>query len=134
MRRIKFGIAAKHINAKRFESLLRIIRRNLRATRAHALEDFVKIELRFRFAQSPVFRATYLVDQTRRGNKRLAWNATEVEAIAAHLVAFDQGNATAQSRCSRGGDKSGRARADDDDIVNAFAFCLSCHRRRLRLI
>jgi hypothetical protein len=82
----------------------------------------------------PLFRAAHFVDQTRGGNERLAWYTTEIQTIASHFVALDEGDAPAQSRRGGGGHQSGSAGTDDDSVIDAFAFRGSCHRRQEELL
>jgi hypothetical protein len=44
-------------------------------------------------------------------------HAADVQAIATHQIAFDQGDFRAQSRRARRGDQSGGPGADDDQVV-----------------
>ena len=82
--RNKTRFASKNINAQRLEALLRIVWRDLGASRAHSREDFFEDELRLLSIQAQLFRVTDLLNQSRGRNERLARDATEVQAIAAH--------------------------------------------------
>ncbi len=50
------------------------------------------------------------------GEQRLARHAAEVEAVAAHAVALDQGDAQAELRGDRGDRQAGRAGADHRQV------------------
>jgi hypothetical protein len=49
-----------------------------------------------------------------------AWDAAKVQAVAAHLVALDERDAPAESSGAGGSDQTGRAGADDDDVILTF--------------
>src|SRR5260370_26613017 len=113
-RRKKMSFAPKNVYPERLEAFLRIVRRDFGAAFPHSLENFFESELRRLSIQAPFFRFADLLDQSRGGNERLARNATEVQAIAAHQAALDQRDASAEASRSRCGHEPGRARADHD--------------------
>ena len=127
VRRQKLGFAAKNIDAERFETFLRIVRRNLGAALAHSLEDFLKGKTRLLSIQSPFFRIADSSDETRGRNQRFTRDAAEVQAIAAHLVALDQGHAAAQPGSARCCDEPSRSRSDHDNVVSPLPFRFGFH-------
>src|SRR4030095_3869303 len=72
VQRIESSFAAKDIDAERLKPLLRIVRCDLSAARAHTSKDFGELKLWLDFSQPPLFRSAYPVDQTRGGDQRLA--------------------------------------------------------------
>src|SRR4029077_12807783 len=126
-RRQKLGFAAKNIDAERFETFLRIVRRNLGAALAHALEDFLKGKTWLLSIQSPFFRIADSSDETRGRNQCFTRDAAKVQAIAAHLVALDQRDGAAQPGSARCRDQSSRSRSDHDNVVSPLAFRFGFH-------
>ena len=83
------------------------------------LENPFKSELRLLSIQAPFFGFTNLLNQTGRGNERLARDTTEVQAIPAHLVPFGQRHTPAEASRSRGRNQARGPAADDNDVINA---------------
>ena len=127
VRRQKPGFAAKNIDAERFETFLRIVRRNLGTAVAHALEYFLKCKTRLLSIQSPFFGIADSSDETRGRNQRLTRDAAEVQAIAAHLVALDQGHAAAEPGSARCRDEPSCSRSDHDNVVSPLPFRFGFH-------
>src|SRR5260370_42285719 len=104
---------------ERLEAFLRIVRRDFGAAFPHSLENFFESELRRLSIQAPFFRFADLLDQSRGGNERLARNATEVQAIAAHQTPLNQRDASTAASRSRSRPEPRPAGADHDDMLSA---------------
>ena len=93
-----------------------------RAALAHSPEDALEIRFNARGLDSPIRRVAHRVQQACRRNERLARHAAEVETIPAHLVPFDERDTSAESGRPSRRDQTRGASADDDDVVDSFAF------------
>ena len=59
-----------------------------------------KRKLWFRCLQSEGLAAPHSLDEVRGRNERLRGDAAEIQAVAAHLVAFDEGRSATQAGSS----------------------------------
>ena len=75
-----------------------------------------ELELGFRLADAKLLAARDMRHELGRSNHRLRRYATEIEAIAAHLVLFDQGHASLDGGGNIGGDQARRTGADDHQV------------------
>jgi hypothetical protein len=91
--------------------------RKLRAPRAHPSHDRVEVDRRRRRVHAEAAGATDLAHRPRRTQQRFRGNAPGVEAIAAEKGALDQSHTRPKTSRGMGGDESGGAAADHDQMV-----------------
>ena len=121
--------AAQHFDSELFKALLRVVRRDVSAARAHPLHHALENERRFCRFESPAVGVANAIRRSCRSDERLARHAAEVQAIAPHVFALDQRHASAESSRRGGSDKAGSAGTNDYRIV-AFA----AHRRDVSVL
>ena len=81
------------------------------------LHDFGEVEIGAGAADAEIPGALDVRQQLRRSDQRLRWHAPEVEAVAAHPVLLDQRDLGLHRRSDVGGNQSGGAGTDDDQIA-----------------
>ena len=98
--------------------------------RYHALRafhDLGKIEFHRRGLHAELARAACMRQELGRADQRFGRHATGIQAVAAHLVFFNQGDFGFYGGCNISSYEARRAGADDDDItVKARGFPPLC--------
>jgi hypothetical protein len=115
-------LAAKYVDPEPFETLLRIVRSDLRAALPHPPHHGLELEAGLLRIEPPVARAPDLRDQASGRNQGLRRHAAGVEAVPAHPIPFDERNAAPEAGGSRRRHEAGRAGADHDDVVGSASF------------
>ena len=104
------------LDAEAGEAFDRVIRRDRGDDVVHVVVHGTRIDQRIDRRDAERRRVAHRVRALASGQQRLRGHAAVVQAIAAHLVLFDQDDALAEGG-GRGGDgKPARARADDAEI------------------
>ena len=90
----------------------------------HAGKDILQAKLWFGRLQSEGFTAPHSLDEVRGRNEGLRRDAAEIQAVAAHLVGFDERRPATQAGSPSRGHQASGAGADHDDVVLPLAFLL----------
>ena len=112
----ELGVASEDRDAEALEPLHRIMRRDGGDRFLDVRLDPWEIDARRREIHAEAFRVTMLDRRLGRSQQGLRWNATIVQAIAAHRTRFDQDGPGAELRGAGGNRQARRARADNADI------------------
>jgi hypothetical protein len=133
---IEKASARLHHRAAEFrEALDRVMGRDGINDAMDIVVHFGEIDSCFACFDAETIRVPHHLGPLGGGKQRLRWNATRVEAIAAHLAGFDQHGSRAQLGGHGRNRQSGRSGADDADIrgkrvAHDRLTCESCKKRR----
>ena len=111
------GMSLHDLDAKARVALNGVVRLDVANHPVNALHDGRKIHRALRTAQPERFCATQMLHRLGRANEGLARHAAVVQAITAHLVAFDQGHLGLDGRGDVGRHQTTRARTDHHQIA-----------------
>ena len=110
-------MALQHLNAQRGVTRHAVMRRNVGNDLLYALHDRLETELRRSVLQAITRGLPHLLRQPCALDQGLAGHAAVVQAVATHLVCFNQSDFGFHSRCDVGRHQAASARADDDQVA-----------------
>ena len=123
--------AVMTLHAEAGEAFDGIVRRDRGDDVVHVVVHGARIDQGIDGRDAERRRVAHQVRALARGQQRLRRHAAVVQAIAAHLVLFDEDDALAEGRGGRGDRKPARARADDAEVdVQNLALLRSAERFR----
>ena len=104
------------MNPQRTEAVCRVMARDNASSLPHHCHHRCEVDARCH-AHPHSSAGTCVPYCPRRPKESFRRNAAGIEAIAAQPRAFENGNASAETGSADGGDKTGRASADDHQVV-----------------
>ena len=114
------GVAQEHVHPQLAEALHRVVVADVGADAAHAFHHRGEVHLHVvRPADAEQAGVADLRHHARRADDALGRDAADVQAVAAQVVALDQGDLGAQAGGARRGHQPGRAGADHHQVVAA---------------
>ena len=115
-----------------FEPALRIVRRDGRDRRVNVIVHALAVDLRLDARDAERIGMAHEMGGLGRGDHRLRRHAAGVEAVPAHLAAFDQHHLAAKLGGTGGDAQAAGARADHADVAFQRRHRIYSEARRLR--